>query len=278
MCFHTKKSRLQAASGFTVIELVVTLAIFVVMTTIVLANYPKFNDKIGLEVLAQNIALSIREAQVYGISVRAENVLQENLAPAYGIHFWGGETNLQDQVQQGKAQYVLFADDNATRNNVFDGQAYGASSCLVEASGLLRQSSAQGECVQVYTITGQSEVGIICAGLLTKNSGISDPVARFQTNLDACKNDPLTAEWVTEADVVFRRPNPEATITVKTNRGRVIGSVSDLEVFVRQKNGGTSDRMVTIWNTGQISVRACDSRAKLPDGTDNPNEGVCAAQ
>ena len=80
---------LQPIRGFTLIELMVTLAIFTIMTSVIMANYPGFNNKIALEVLAQDIALSIRQAQVYGISVRQQILtLPEKLLPTV-FTLWG---------------------------------------------------------------------------------------------------------------------------------------------------------------------------------------------
>ncbi len=241
--------------GFTIVELLVTLAIFTILTVVVLANYPSFNNKIALEILAQNIALSIREAQVYGISIRATDITETELAPAYGAHFWGGTTDLRDILHNGRRQYMLFSDSNT--NKRYDGQREGYSyDCESDPSSV-------NECVQVYTITGQSEIGIICSDLLI-DSAESDPVQRlenFRTKLNECKNDPIL-----EADVTFKRPNPEAYLTAITQRNRrIIDGASELDIFVRSTGGTIGDRMVVVWNTGQISVQACDTRSNSPD-------------
>jgi prepilin-type N-terminal cleavage/methylation domain-containing protein len=74
--------------GFTLIELIVVIAIFTVMTGILLANLPQFRDQTNLDLIAHQIAIDIRQAQVYGVSTKAvgtEN--QPNTFPWYGIHF-----------------------------------------------------------------------------------------------------------------------------------------------------------------------------------------------
>jgi len=63
----------------------------------VLARYKSFNSTILLRDLAYEIALSVREAQVYGISVHGASGLFNY---AYGVHFTPGTT------------YTLFADIN----------------------------------------------------------------------------------------------------------------------------------------------------------------------
>lgn len=54
--------------GFTLIELLVTTGIFLVMTSVVLAKYRSYSVKTTVANTAETIALSLREAQVYGTS------------------------------------------------------------------------------------------------------------------------------------------------------------------------------------------------------------------
>lgn len=71
--------------GFTLIELVVVTGILTLITGLVLTNNNKFGGAILLENLAYDIALSVREAQVYGISVRQFG--PGNFEVGYGVHF-----------------------------------------------------------------------------------------------------------------------------------------------------------------------------------------------
>jgi len=112
--------------GFTLIELLAVTAIIGIISTIVLANNNKFGGSVLLQNLAYDIALTVRQSQVYGISVRGFN---GTFSAAYGMHF---------QVAQGSAApiYVLFADlDN---NGIYN-------------SGELVQSTTVG---QGYLLTG----------------------------------------------------------------------------------------------------------------------------
>ena len=56
--------------GFTTLELMVVIGIFTIMTGVVLANLPKFRDQTSVGLVAQQIALVARQAQVYGNSGR----------------------------------------------------------------------------------------------------------------------------------------------------------------------------------------------------------------
>ena len=69
--------------GFSLVEMLVAVAIFAVISSILLANYPEFRSRAALDNTAHEVALVFREAQVYGISVRGAG----NSFPVYGVHF-----------------------------------------------------------------------------------------------------------------------------------------------------------------------------------------------
>jgi|CXWL01.1.fsa_nt_gi prepilin-type N-terminal cleavage/methylation domain-containing protein len=101
----------KAVRGFSLLELLVVITIFSVISLVILANHSRFNSSVLLGSLAYKIALSVREAQVYGLSVQGQlsNVQGQlsNFQVGYGVHFAGGTT------------YILFADLNA--NKKYDG-------------------------------------------------------------------------------------------------------------------------------------------------------------
>lgn len=94
-----------AERGFTLVELVVTISIFVVVSTLVFANYPKFKSQLSLKKTSQEIAFAVREAQVYSLSVKSYD---NNFNIGYGVHF---DKNKSSNV-------ILFADvDNSKEYN-----------------------------------------------------------------------------------------------------------------------------------------------------------------
>ena len=56
--------RFKKTAGFTLIEMIVVIAIFGIVTTIILANLPTFRDRSSLDLVAQEVAINIRGAQV----------------------------------------------------------------------------------------------------------------------------------------------------------------------------------------------------------------------
>ena len=99
MKFHTR-------DGFSLIELLVVMTILTTITSVVLANHSRFNGSVLLGSLAYDIGLSIRQAQVFGLSVRQYADVAEGFQVGYGVHF------------SDASSYIFFADTN--ENNIYD--------------------------------------------------------------------------------------------------------------------------------------------------------------
>ncbi|OGC80690.1 hypothetical protein A2943_02235 [Candidatus Adlerbacteria bacterium RIFCSPLOWO2_01_FULL_51_16] len=93
--------------GFTVIELVVASSIIVIITTVLLFRHGQFNSSILLRALSYSVALSIRQAQLYGTSVR-ETASGSATFPSYGVYFKSGDAT----------HYFLGADSNPINNTI----------------------------------------------------------------------------------------------------------------------------------------------------------------
>jgi prepilin-type N-terminal cleavage/methylation domain-containing protein len=66
---HKKRAR-STQAGFSLLELLVSLVVFIVITSIILVRHSQFNNTIILTNVAHEISLEIRQAQVYGLGVR----------------------------------------------------------------------------------------------------------------------------------------------------------------------------------------------------------------
>src|SRR3989344_4450739 len=93
--------------AFTLIELLAVTAIIVVVSSVVLINNNRFGGVVQLENLTYDVALSVRQAQVYGISVQRSK--EGDFSSAYGMHF----------SIDNPREYVLFADGGA-KNGIYD--------------------------------------------------------------------------------------------------------------------------------------------------------------
>lgn len=96
--------------GFTLVELLISIAIVGIVTSIVLVKYGSFDSTVLLKSLAYEIALTLREAQVRSVSVsRSANSFDY----PYGVTF-------SVATPQEKKRYISFRYKNATEHPVYD--------------------------------------------------------------------------------------------------------------------------------------------------------------
>jgi prepilin-type N-terminal cleavage/methylation domain-containing protein len=193
----------QTHTGFTLIEMIVVLAIFMIMTSIVIFNHNKFTSETILTNMAYEVALSVREAQIYGVSVRSPQGVPESEAfeKEYGIHF--------PKVVGGSSNYYLFSDVNG--NGTFDM----GTSCV----------SGTGECVTPYTL----QRGVKISYLTVKNaSGCSDSAITNGGNLSVLFRrpdpEPLFNDDNTSfefAEITLRAPDGALRYVVVRNNGQI---------------------------------------------------------
>lgn len=106
--------------GFTLIELAVTVSIFIIMTALVVYRYGTFSQGTLLTNLAYDVALSIRTAQTYGLSVKGTDpAAGQNFTGAYGVHFDSTTGNgCTPQSTTDATKFIIFTD--ADKNGVYD--------------------------------------------------------------------------------------------------------------------------------------------------------------
>jgi len=101
--------------GFTLVELLVCITIFVIMTALLVVKYGNFNQNVLLTNLAYDTALAMRTAQNYGLSVKSLKDsggspvtcdTNTSFQCAYGVAFYtdSSYTGLENNT------FVLFAD------------------------------------------------------------------------------------------------------------------------------------------------------------------------
>lgn len=131
-CTISSRLNVKSAGGFTLIELLAVTGVLVIISTVVLANNAAFGGAITLRNLAYDIALSVREAQTYGISVRKFGTGGGEFGAGYGIHAEITSPNT----------YIIFA-DIANNNGIYD--------------------AGQNESVESITIRGNYDIIDLCA-------------------------------------------------------------------------------------------------------------------
>ncbi len=158
--------------GFTILEMLTVLAIFGVMTAIVVFNYGKFTSDTILTNMAYEVALSIREAQIYGVSVRNPNgaLITSSFSVPYGVY-----------AQRGTNQYFLFADETpaGNPNGEFD-----ELNCTTSA-----------ECVTPYTLQRGVTIERVRKNCVEDTDGLNitfkrpNPEARFDNAINVASAD-----------------------------------------------------------------------------------------
>ena len=213
--FHVPCNR-----GFSLIELVVVMAIFITVSSVVFVSQGRFGGNTMITNLAYDVALTMRQAQVYGISVRKVKAVSdpEGIAQfdrSYGIHL-------------GTAgYYILFADaDNDKKYNTASNSNTG---CLASPpSGLP-------ECVSFFKIEQGNYVKQFCGGTDCFGS--------------------LTNGKIDRLEILFHRPEPEPTIWGYKGGSHVnTSSYGSASVLVSSPQGAT--KSVCISATGQMYIKA----------------------
>lgn len=172
--------------GFTLIEMLVVLTIFSILTGVVLVGQSKFNSSILLTNLAYDTALTVRQAQNYGINIKefTTSTTPGSFVP-YGVHFEKDEPN----------SFIFFADLNEVGGDNYGIYTADASECDLNAG-----------CVNKYNIKNGNYISALC--LNTEN----------EEDEDACDLDSI--------DVTFVRPNPDAVIRVNDDPEIIPGYVT----------------------------------------------------
>lgn len=205
--------------GFTLVEMLVVLAIIAVITTIVITGQSNYNKTLLLTDTTYGVALSARQAQFYGLASRKYGSVQN---PGYGVHFTSATPN----------SYTVFADTFNTLS--------APSNCPLGAAGTPEQKP--GNCrfdttdgvVNTYTFERGFKVKQFCG-----KTGL--------TRYCSTDNAPLTT-----LDMVFTRPNTSTTISGLVN-GSILTSFSCAEVTISDQSGQAT-RSIRLSSLGEISI------------------------
>jgi prepilin-type N-terminal cleavage/methylation domain-containing protein len=212
--------------GFTLIELLVVTAIIVIITAFVLLRQGRFDSSTLLRSLTYSVALTVRQAQVYGVSVRGSVTTQENctggsysagtcFASAYGVQF------------NNASSYLLFADING--------------------SGEYEQGIDA--VVQTFKLGRGFKINKFCGNLTLSGQ-------------QCWTADPADSDAITSLTIIFRRPNPDACIAAYPGNDTVCtaGSATPANPFtgayiqLSAIDDASNTHAVQVSDTGQIEV------------------------
>lgn len=141
---------MQLRSGFTVIELMVSITIMTLIMSVVLLSYSRFNGDLALSAMTQEVSLAIRQAQTYGLSVKETVAGGGQFNSGYGFY-----VNPSDPTH-----YYVFVDTNA--NEKYDpgsGCGSGSTEC-VEMFSLRNGVTITGICGAAFSGSMQCPPGV----------------------------------------------------------------------------------------------------------------------
>ena len=209
--------------GFTLVELVICVAIFVIMTALVVAKYGNFNQGVLLTDTAYDIALVLHTAQNYGLSVHNAGALggASNFQTAYGVDFNISSSNVAcGAMSSNYMNITLFADTNPL---------------LTQTTAPDHICTSYDTGVTSYAVTRGATVSCLYAGA---------PPSGSQSAVCASGQ----SGYVTQLDITFLRPNPDATICAgASNCNNPYGQIT-----LRASDG--SLRTIGVYQNGQIVV------------------------
>ncbi len=84
---HSASKTSGLSAGFTLVELMVVVAIMLIITTTILIQSSKSRQGLELLNIAYDVALTVREAQLYGIAVRETSDVASNLFDNFGASY-----------------------------------------------------------------------------------------------------------------------------------------------------------------------------------------------
>ncbi len=146
-------------SGFSLIELMVSISIMTILMSVVLYGHAVFVDQASLSSASQDLTISMREAQIYGLNTRESSVGSGNFSDAYGIYF---------NPYYNPSNYYIFTDTNS--NNLYDaGDGCGSvtTECISEAT--LKNG------VYIDDVCYQVEGVDVCSGVIAEHVTFKRP-------------------------------------------------------------------------------------------------------
>jgi prepilin-type N-terminal cleavage/methylation domain-containing protein len=138
-------------AGFTLVELLVTISMFVVITGVVLVNSNQFDNSVLLRNFTYDIALTIKQAQTYGVNVNENS--QGSFNNSYGVYF-----DINDASNGGSnTNFVIFSDFDTTSTKY---RTDSVTTCSVDS-----------ECIKKYSMNRGAHIKSIC---VSENDNICD--------------------------------------------------------------------------------------------------------
>jgi prepilin-type N-terminal cleavage/methylation domain-containing protein len=216
--FLNKKIKQNSNRGFTLVEMAVVAGIFGIITAVVVYKYGDFTSNLLVSNMAYEIALTTRQAQVFGVGVRGFEIEGErDFNYPYGVFFNLNDGSSAEEMQS--RNFILFVDRNDDLRCGSGALGGDADTCTCAPGD---------ECLDQYS--------------MQRNIRLTE----IKVGVNNC-----FVDVVTSVAVSFKRPNPEARIK---NQGNGNDGFSFVQLKVEAPGSGINPSYVLIRNNGQISV------------------------
>lgn len=224
--------KLKTVFGFSLIELIITVSIMMIVTSAVLFRQTKFSSDILITDMAYEVALSVRDAAVSGLSSKASSTILYKTG--YGVHFepaedGGAPNSFINFIDVSEVPILDTVEDD---QSIFD--FYYTSSSDTNQTGGIDSIDKVVELTQGQTI---KQYCAKSGGTWTCGPDSSGHVL----------------------NIVYVRPNPDAHITMGTKSGGPDGVKTYSEAKIVVQSGlGDKCRTISVSASGQISVDPVD--------------------
>lgn len=209
--------------GFTVTELLVSIAIMLIITTMVVSNQKQFGSGAVLKNIVNNISLTLREAQIYGISVKQIGTHTANTTNAFssgfGLHF-----NINATPTGDNTAYIFFVDKDPNLD-----PKVAPNPDNMYGSGISCPTVSTSECLDKIVLGQGHTVSDICT---------------IRSGTEEC--------FYNSLDITFKRPAVEASLIFDANQGNSSGlNVACVEISAPDGKKNS----IVVYTTGQISIK-----------------------
>lgn len=242
--YRRQSSRLAApaarSGGFTLAEMMVSVAIIGLIVGVLLFNHNEFSDVVELSNETEDLALTIREAQVKGLAVKefsADSVdsndddSNKTFQIGYGVHF-----------EKNESSFILFVDDPNKASEEAGNKQY---------DGTLDCANSE-ECLEKRTLKEGYQIKFICAVPSESNDAYNQPQCGMN-GVDISYTRPRP-----NADIVFTDPGPRLLGLIGSMDKSIINTNPDwsaVQIVVESEQTGR-ESYVEISSTGQIETDA----------------------
>jgi prepilin-type N-terminal cleavage/methylation domain-containing protein len=222
MSFPFLSQDTKSHKGFTLIEFIVIISIFAIMASVALFNFSGFRSTVGQNNLAHDIALTIRQAQVFGWSTTtdtANNLVALDSVTGNPLRFAEGIT-IEYPFDQQK-EFFLYRKANALTSQEY---------------------TVADEKIDTIKIAGPHRIVAVQSG-----SSHDDLLVDAQRHIPS--GTPLTGTL----SIAFTRPRPEALFF----SGGSLISDTYVAIYIAgdQDAPGIASHAVIVSRTGEIDVQ-----------------------